>query len=204
MVLFHIFSHGCPLYCTFHSSLHTFELTSINRAIIKYHSHIASKQLLVLKTNFRSIRILFPVPQVLINNSLIVDLERKILSYHLETAAVSEYASLPVHEFMQAASSVDNLHSGSEQQVKSIADKHFCPHFVQLIGCDRLHGRFCGHRHECRSSYEAVVCGECSCSCSCSFVCVDRCVRYYLCLRLKTRIASRKREHRYEFDRASL
>src|SRR5665811_792969 len=96
-------------------------LAPVGRAFIKYHSYIASKDLLVLKANFRSIRVFFPIAQVFISNSFISYLEWEILSYHLETAAIGKYPPFPVHEFMQASCFSYYLHSRRKEQVKSVA-----------------------------------------------------------------------------------
>src|SRR5450759_1869919 len=141
-------------------------LAPVGRAFIKDHSYIASKNLLVLKANLRSIRVFFPIAQVLISDAFIGYLEWEILAYHLETAAIGKNSPVPVHEFMQASCFSNYLHSRRKEQVKSIAYQDLRSHFTQFIRRDRFHSGFCCNWHECRSVYDAVISQEFSGSCS--------------------------------------
>src|SRR5659263_194852 len=140
-------------------------LAPVGRAFIKYHSYITSEDLLVLKANLRSIRVFFPITQVLISDTFIRYLEGEILSYHLETAAIGKNSPVPVHEFMQASCHSYYFHSRRKEQVKSIAHQDLRSHITQFIRRDRFYGGFRSNRHECRGVYNTMIYHESPCSC---------------------------------------
>ena len=91
-------------------------------------------------------------------HTLLRDLAQLAQGKDLEAAAVRENGAIPMHELMQAAGLLDELHAGAQEEVIGIGQDDARPQILQLIRRDALDGRLRAHGHENRRK-EAPVRG---------------------------------------------
>ncbi len=75
---------------------------------------------------------------------------------HLETAGIGEDRTVPAHETMQPAVHPNDVRSGTQPQVKRVAEDHLCPHATQVKRAHGLDRAIGADRHECRRFHHAM------------------------------------------------
>lgn len=74
----------------------------------------------------------------------------------LETAAVREDGQGPVHESMETAGGLDDLHARADGEVVGVAEENLRAHFEQFAGVQSLDTGLGADRHEDRGVDDAT------------------------------------------------
>ena len=78
----------------------------------------------------------------------------------LEPAAVGEDGLLPIHEGVQAAGELDDVHAGADVEMIGVAEDDLRIHLQQFTGVERLHAGLRAHGHENGRIDDAMGGGE--------------------------------------------
>ena len=79
---------------------------------------------------------------------------------HLEAAGIRQQGFIPVHEAVQAAVTLDDLHAGTQHQVERVAEDDLAAQQRQFLRGHALDRSVGADRHEHRGFYDAARAGD--------------------------------------------
>ena len=71
-------------------------------------------------------------------------------AHHLESAAICQNGTIPIHEFMEPAQGINPLSRGAQHQMIGISKQNIRPRGAHRVRHHRLDRRCGAHRHEGR------------------------------------------------------
>ena len=131
-----------------HRGLHIPGRCAVWWTVVKGHGDVRAEFALDLHGFFGAQEQRGPVEVRSEFNAMRPDLANLGEAEHLESATVGQDGLLPVHETMQPACRVDDLHARPDVQMVGVAQNDLRAHLLQFAGINGLHRRLSAHGHE--------------------------------------------------------